>query len=124
MNGKGNYDKKSNEITKDISKYTGVSKVFICYDIDNPCKPTYSINPNIETYAKYNNFKTIWFNEDIEMAYIKKSIHQSEKTLKAIQFVAHKDIDTIIELDLSQTIVSQKNSSNILTVLDSYLKRK
>lgn len=124
MDGKGNYNKKQAEINKNISKYQGLSKVFICYDIDNPNKPSYSLNSNIVAFAKNNGYDIIWFYEDIEQVYLRNSVVQSEKTKKAKQFVSHNRIDDVSAIDLSQIVISRNKSSNILVAIDKYLKRK
>ena len=64
LDGKGRYNKKETEINKNISKYQKESIVFICYDIDNPSKPTYYLNQQIDSYAKSKGYETIWFFED------------------------------------------------------------
>ncbi len=124
LNGKGNYNKKQSEIRKNISKYHGMSKVIICYDIDDLNKSSYSLNQNIVLFAKNNGYDTIWFYRDIEEVFLRKNVSQYEKIEKAIQFVAHNKIDNVDEIDLSQTIISRNKSSNILIVLDHYLKRR
>ena len=124
MEGKGNFNKKQEEINKNTSKYKGVSKIFFCYDIDNPTSPIYSLNKSIEVYAKAKGYETIWFYENVEQVYIKNDVHDSEKTKTAKKFVAHNLIRSVVEKDLSQTIISRKRSSNILTVIDKYLQRK
>ena len=124
MDGKGKYNKKEHEIRKSISKYKGESKVFICYDIDNPNNPAYIINSNIEKYAKSNNYDLIWFYEDVESVYLKTPIPNSEKTQAAKKFVSLNKIENVKENDLVQKEISKKNSSNILSVLDKYLSRK
>ena len=121
---KGNFNKKQEEINKNTSKYKGVSKIFFCYDIDNPTSPIYSLNKSIEVYAKAKGYETIWFYENVEQVYIKNDVHDSEKTKTAKKFVAHNLIRSVVEKDLSQTIISRKKSSNILTVIDKYLQRK
>ena len=124
LGSKGNYNKKEEEIKKNISKYSKESNVFICYDIDNIKNPSYKINEQIISYAKSKGYETIWFYEDIEQEYIKQQIPNSEKTKRAIKFISHKEINNINEFDLIQKEVIKRNSSNILYVLDKYLKRK
>lgn len=124
MSGKGNYNKKEDEIRKCVSKYKGDSVIFICYDIDNPNKPTYSLNQDIFNYAKDKGYELIWFYEDVELVYWKKEVSKSEKTKYSKKFLSQNKIDGILEKDLNQSKISQKNSSNILSVLDKYLRRK
>lgn len=124
MDGKGRFDKKESEINKNIAKYQKESKVFICYDIDNRSNPAYLLNAQIDLYSNNKGYEIIWFNENVEQVYVRKSIPNSEKTKRAKQFVAYKEIEKIKEDDLFQTTISKKKSSNILTVLDKYLKRK
>ena len=54
--GKGNYNKKKAEIRRNISKYSGTTHIFMCYDIDNPNNQAYELNPLIEEYAKENGY--------------------------------------------------------------------
>lgn len=124
LNGKGNYNKKKTEIGRNISKYSGTTHIFMCYDIDNPNNQAYKLNPLIEEYAKENGYELIWFYEDVEQVYLGESVSNSVKTLKAKQFVAHNDIDGVQEINLNQTAISRKKSSNILKVLDEVLQRK
>ena len=126
LEGKGNYNKKKKkeEINKNIAKYDGPTHVFMCYDIDNQNKPTYSLNPLIEKYAEDNGYELIWFYEDIEQVYLGESVSNNVKTLKAKQFVAHKLIDGVQIISLNQTTKSRKKSSNILLILDKYLEKK
>lgn len=126
LEGKGNYNKKKKreEINKNIAKYDGPTHVFMCYDIDNQNKPSYSLNPLIEKYAEENGYELIWFYEDIEQVYLGESVSNNVKTLKAKQFVAHKKIDEVQVVNLNQTTTSRKKSSNILTALDKWLTRK
>lgn len=124
MDGKGNFNKKETEINKNISKYNGKSKVFICYDIDNPNKQTYSLNQDIINYANNKGYELIWFYEDVELVYWKKSVSKSEKTKQSKKFLSQNQIKNILENDLNQITISKNNSSNILNVLDQHLSRK
>ena len=120
------YNKKNKrvEINKNIAKYDGPTHVFMCYDIDNQNKPSYSLNPLIEKYAEENEYELIWFYEDIEQVYLGESVSNNVKTLKAKQFVAHKKIEEVQVVNLNQTTTSRKKSSNILLILDKYLEKK
>ena len=121
--GKGNYNKVESQIKKYKGKYSGNSIVYICYDVDNQIKPTYKLNDEIEKYACTKGYKTIWFNEDIEQAYIKTSIPDNKKTKRAKEFINHNEIYNVNIISLSQKNVSMKCSSNILFELDKVLKR-
>lgn len=124
LNGKGNYNKKKTEIGRNISKYSGTTHIFMCYDIDNPNKQAYELNPLIEDYAKENGYELIWFYEDIEQVYLGESVPNNVKAIKAKQFVAHNAIKEVQEISLIQKEISRKKSSNILVVLDKWLPRK
>lgn len=121
MNGKGNYKKTETEINRNKAKYKGKTVVFICYDIDSPNKPTYSLNLEIEEYAKNKGYETIWFNEDIEQVYVGTSISANEKTKVAKMFMANDKIKFVNKNNLLFTFISKKRSSNILVILDKYL---
>ena len=82
------------------------------------------VNPDDVEFAKNNGYDIIWFYEDIDQVYLRNSVVQSEKTKKAKQFVSHNRIDDVSAIDLSQIVISRNKSSNILVVIDKYLKRK
>lgn len=122
MNGKTNFDRFDNKIKTDINKYKGKTFVFICYDIDNPKDATVyaknkKINEEIENYAKENNYKTIWFNPDIENVFIGKSVSNDLKKKTAEKFYAKENIKTI---DLKKC----KNRTNIKEVIDKVFERR
>ncbi len=128
MNGKGNYAKQLKLVNQYVKKYNANSKtstkVFMCYDIDNPSKSSFKINKELVNYCIKNNFETIWFNEDIEQVYIKTSISKSLKTKRANMFVSHNEIMNVEVKSLTCAKSSKTCTSNILLVLDKYLIRK
>ena len=124
MNGKGNFSKKKKEIDKSTAKYKGKSLVFLCYDVDNESKETFYLNERIEEYAGNNGYKTIWFNEDIEQVFLNKCISKNEKKEEAKKFALNNFIDKIDCNKLMYCKIYKRNTSNIMNVLDKYLKRK
>lgn len=123
MNGKGNYNKKQDEININIAKYKGKSKVFICHDIDNTNDPAYIINKGIVSYAKENDYEVIWFYEDIEQVYLGNSVSKNLKTVCAQRFARQEKIKKIDINSLTREKIETKGTSNILVIIDKYLPR-
>ena len=109
LDGKGNYNKNKikQEININIHKYSGITNVFMCYDIDNLNKPSFNLNKLIENFCNDNGYHLIWFYEDIEEVYIGKHITNNDKKKKAEQFVSHNLIKDVEEISLNQTNISR-----------------
>lgn len=130
LNGKGNYNKKKSKIEKLINNYSGDgSFTFMCIDIDNPVtkKVSYDMNEDIMNYCKSINAELIWFKEDVEQVYWKrKDVSNSEKTKLANKFKINSTDKTLISrLNINHNNYDIVNeSSNVLYILDKYMKRK
>lgn len=132
MKGKGNYrnSKTANDIKKYISQYqatnrSNISKVIYCFDCDD-----YDIKPSdanfLDTafqYCKERDYELIWFCKDVERVYIGRKVDDKQKKSEAGKFKTKK---LILNVDKCNLIAChyKRNSSNILKVLDRYLKRR
>ncbi len=121
MKGKGNFNKFEQKVKQICSKYKGKSEVFYCIDLDKEGTSSFLMNKVIEKHVKAKGAHLIWFNEDIEQVFIGHSVTKSEKTNAAKHFLQAKAVD--IE-KLTKESRKQKSTSNILCVLDQFLKRR
>lgn len=130
MNGKGKYKGKKGEVDELISQYsstskTNQSKVIYCFDCDD-----YDVKPEdsefleaAKEYCNTNRYDFIWFCKDIECVYLGKKIERHDKQRQAANFKAKKQINEIDPKKL-QYKDYQKNTSNILNILDQHLERR
>ncbi len=128
MNGKTNYASKSvrgkiNQFLKDYKN--GPSVVIYCVDLDkyeaNPVQARE--NEDIRAYATKNNYEMVWFCHDIEEVYLGVSIDKRIKTEIAIDFKKKGLISKVDSIKLmSEKAI--KGTSNLLLVVDKYMKRK
>ena len=130
MDGKGNYVKKKREIKQLISQYASSAKgnrsvIIYCFDCDD-----YDIKPedsqflhDAEQYCRDCGAKMIWFCKDIERVYLGRQVDKNQKRTEAARFKTKKLINNI---DADRLCVQryQKDSSNIMCILDTYLARK
>ena len=128
MNGKTNYASKSvrgkiNQLIKDYKN--GQSVVIYCVDLDkyesNPVQA--KENEDIREFVAKNNYEMVWFCHDIEEVYLGSSIEKRTKKDAAIDF---RKKGLISKVD-SKKLLSEmeiKGTSNLLLVLDKFLKRK
>lgn len=128
MDGKGNYNsnKKEKEIKKYISLYSAASKtnrsrVIYCFDCDD-----YDVKAEdrkfLEEVVKYcydRTYDLIWFCKDVEQVYLGKKVDDIQKKKEAELFKMKKLI-TKIHRDNLLGMKYQKNTSNIMSVLDSF----
>ncbi len=129
MEGRGNYknNKTINDIKKKISQYratnrSNISKVIYCFDCDD-----YDIKPsdakfleNAFQYCQERDYEFIWFCKDVERVYIGRKVDDRQKTNEAARF---KKKSLILHVNKCNLVASQyqRNSSNILKVLDKQL---
>lgn len=128
MNTKTKYNSREvlREIEKNVRSFTiGESKVIYCIDTDD-----FEINyqhkkelDDISGFCQGKNYDLIWFCHDVEDVFLGKRVSDSEKVKEAGNFRRKKLVDTINRDDLSST-VKRKRTSNMMTVLDKYLKRR
>lgn len=113
-----------------VSQYGSVSQknrseVIYCFDCDEyDTKPQDANFLNtVEQYCKSCGADFVWFCKDIERTYLGKKVEKNQKKDEARKF---KEKNLIHKINASQLSVSeyQKNTSNILLILDKYLERK
>lgn len=130
MNGKGNYKTKDKELKGLVSQYCSVSKenrteIIYCFDCDDYDikKEDVDFLNEVQQYCKSRGYGFVWFCKDIEQVYIGRKIDNSQKTKEAVMFKTKKIIATVDDRKLSIDRY-QKNTSNIMRILDRYLIRK
>lgn len=132
MRGKGNYrnSKTMRDIKAYISQYravnkSNISKVIYCFDCDD-----YDIKQsdakflqNAFQYCQERDYEFIWFCKDVERVYIGRKVDDRQKTNEAARF---KKKSLILDVNKCNLVASQyqRNSSNILKVLDKHLERR
>ena len=130
MDGKGKYQGKKKEVNRLISQYsstskTNQSKVIYCFDCDDydVKREDSEFLKEAEKYCNTNGYDFIWFCKDIECVYLGKKIERHDKQRQAANFKAKKQINKIDPKKL-QYKAYQKNTSNILNILDQHLERR
>lgn len=128
MGGKSKF--KSNKNLCQINQYVkdyriGQSIVVYCIDTDS-----YESNPSqneeteaIRSFVVGNDYELIWFCRDVEEVYLGKRASKGDKKNMAVGFMKKKRIENVAVNALNCSTESN-GSSNILAVLDKYLKRK
>lgn len=137
LNGKTNYDKQENKLSKLRKEYMeapssdGISEVFLCVDADEMSKgenvhANKILNDKIFSYCNKKHINLIWFNRDVEEVFLGKRFDKSQDKINAANlFVARRDIEKLDESKLmSKDDVPKLGYSNILTVLDKFFVRK
>ncbi|MBQ7890377.1 MAG: hypothetical protein IJ356_11510 [Erysipelotrichaceae bacterium] len=130
MDGKKKYKKKQKEILSLISQYCSrnkdnQSKVLFCFDCDD-----YDSNPEdnrfieeVKEYCAANGYDFIWFCKDIECVYLGEKVDKKLKKKASESFKSNKMIQNVQVRNLSVDSF-QDNTSNILNVLDTHLRRR
>lgn len=128
MNSKSRYN--SNQVEKQIKSFTkdfsaGKTHVIYCIDTD-----WYEVSVDrenelkrVENYCEDNGYDLIWFCHDVEEVYLGRSISDNQKVKAAANFRNQKKIQEVSEKQLSSQSI-KKRTSNIMAVLDNYLRRK
>ena len=127
MNGKTNYASKNvqNKLTQLSKDYkNGQSVVIYCVDLDryesNPAQVRE--NDDIRAYVTKNNYEMVWFCHDVEEVYLGASVDKRQKSDAAIDFRKKGLISKVDSIKLmSEKAI--KGTSNLLLVIDKYLKR-
>ena len=101
------------------------SHVIYVFDKDgNAC----DLNDNqfeqdVKAFCKQHNYKLIWFVRTIEDVMWKKLINSKDKTNKARDFIRNYQVESInISRLMALENVNARHRSNILTILDHFLK--
>ena len=104
------------------SKYPGPSKVIVCADYDNPNDPD---NIKIQQYCASNGYDLVWMNVDVEDVFLGRTVSKKMKNKELMNFLKHKEsfLSTNTVLN-NQTPLVKRPASNLLNVLDKYLRRK
>lgn len=126
LNGKGNYDKINKKTKILINKYQGESKVLFFVDVDCP-NINYDqkiMNKEIEKYCNNINCELVWFKRNIEEVLTGYLIND-DKCNRARNYLKNNEIDNLKEGCLSKIdyLNLLNKESNVLTILDKYLKR-
>ena len=119
-----NSNKVNKQINKWIKPFSGKTTVFICVDTDD-ARNNYDdqkVLDEIKRYCQEKEYELIWFCRDIEEVCIEKRISSEDKVNEAEMFRRRKTVRTIKESNLTHKEYSNYKS-NILNVLDKYLKR-
>lgn len=129
MNTKTKY--KSGDILKEIAKKKkefaaiGQTKVIYCIDTDEFEKNVEHEKAfqDIRQYCEAEGYELIWFCHDVEEVFQGKKISDSQKVREAGAF---RNKNRISEIPLEQLTETnwKPHTSNIVCILDQYLKRK
>lgn len=114
-----NCDKKIKEYE---NKYKGTTKVVICADYDHENNPD---NEAISNYCYSHSYDLVWMNVDVEDVFLGKTVPNKDKNRESFNFLKRKDklLSSNTFLNNPSPLV-KRPASNLLVVLDKYLKRK
>lgn len=131
LSGKRNYKRKEREVLGLVKKYESqssknISKVLYCFDCDN-----YDRDPEDDRFlreiADYCKTKAgcdlVWFCKDIEDVYLGRRIENKYKKKESETFRNKNLISFVNPLNLKKHSF-ENSASNIMNILDKYLKRK
>lgn len=122
---------KSGDIIREIAKKKkgfaaiGQTKVIYCIDTDEFEKNVEHANAfqDIRQYCEAEGYELIWFCHDVEEVFQGKKNSDSQKVREAGAFRNKKMIMEIPPERLKEKVV-KPHTSNIVNILDQYLKRK
>lgn len=103
-------------------RYNGESVVVVCADVDRKGE---RLNKTIEEYCNKHEYELVWMNLDVEEVFWGRVVPNHQKNQESIRFLSRKHllIPTLDTLSIENPL--QKHpASNLLVVLDRYLKRK
>ena len=128
MGGKSKYNHKSivNEIKEKISQYKhGNTKVIYVTDTDNleSIPEDKVFLDRVTKYCQENGYDHAWFCHDVEEVFWMGKTSINSKVKMAGEFKKKRIIETIDERKLKSQNM-RTGCSNILTVLDRYLRKK
>lgn len=121
---------RSKDIMKEIRQKTkmfihGETKVIYFIDTDAIEKSPEHANAfrNIREFCEGNGYELVWFCHDVEEVFWGRKILDDLKVREALTYREKREVEKIsLEKISAETI--QKNTSNLLCVLDKYLDRK
>lgn len=104
------------------ANYSGDSAVIICADYDAPNDP---LNREIERYCHTHSYELVWMNVDVEEVFWGRCVLSRDKNKESIRFLTkkHSIIASLTTINIKDP-TSRHPASNLLPVLDKYLKRK
>lgn len=94
----------------------------ICADYDYENDPD---NEAISNYCHSHSYDLVWMNVDVEDVFLGKTIPNKDKNRESFNFLKQKDklLSSNTALNNPSPLV-KRPASNLLVVLDKYLKRK
>lgn len=132
MNGKKKYNKRNVlakiKYFKDQNK-KGNNVVIYCFDTDRIDRSSEEIEfcQVVKKYCKNNNYELIWFCYDIESVFIGKQVSNRDKKNESIKYgkrCIDYDASLIKRLSVDREIIETNHKSNILSILNKYLKKR
>ncbi len=121
---------RSKDILKQIDQKTrmfihGKTKVIYFIDTDAFEKNVEHANAfhDIQRFCEENDYELVWFCHDVEEVFLGRKIPDDLKVREASTYREKGEVKKICLKKLSGKTV-QKNTSNLLCVLDKYLERK
>lgn len=128
LEGKGKYKFVKNRIDNEkkiFSQEGGETAVIYMIDLDSTENdyPLGSLNRNILDYCNENGYELIWMCKNVENVFLGKEPEAVNNKTDAAKAFARDKSKAFDPAKLSKTRIEQ-NCSNILIVLDKYLKRK
>ncbi|MBE6136069.1 MAG: hypothetical protein E7181_02225 [Erysipelotrichaceae bacterium] len=128
LSGKTNYKKVKSKINNYKKIYGidgGISKVIYMIDLDST-DTTFkdgSTNKNISDYCSTNEYDLIWMCKNVENVFLNVESDAIENKTEAAKSFVRSNVNNYDINKLSKETI-EKGCSNILLILDKYLKRK
>ena len=114
------------EIESKIKAFTiGETRVIYCIDTD-AYETNYEHKKELDDIARFckdKGYELVWFCHNVEEVYLGNKVSDSQKVSEAATFRRKKAIEKI-HIDTLSSSTMRKGTSNILKILDKYLKRK
>lgn len=104
------------------NKYIGVTKVIVCADYDSENDPS---NDVIINYCDTHSYDLVWMNVNVEDVFLGRIVPDRDKNRESFKFLKRKNTYLSSNIVLNNpSPLDKRPASNLLTVLDKYLKRK
>ena len=105
------------------NNYPEKTVVVFCADYDHDGDS--SLNERLERYCASHSYDLVWMNKDVEEVFLNHHIPKDEKQQASFDFLKRKEkiLKAIKTLDIARPL-SKHPASNLLIVLDKYLRRK
>ena len=96
-------------------------KIIIVADYDRDEE----LNYKIENYCNEKEYNLVWMNLDVEDVYLGRQVSRNLKKAEAISFQSkkYKLLSQLTGLD-NENPLEKRHTTNLLIVLDKYIKRK